>query len=254
MPTYRAVVEYDGTNFCGLQFQFELRTVAGELERALSGLFNESIKISSAGRTDAGVHASGQVISFKSTRTFPVERLALALNANLPPDVSVRYAGLAPDGFSARFDAESRVYEYRIVNRAQPSAVERRFAHHVYRPIDLDLARAAAADLIGEHDFVTFCGVHPEHGGTVRTVYSIEITQARDIITLRIAGRGFLHRMVRISVGTILEIATGRRPPTDIPRLLAARDRREAGYTAPAAGLRLVAVHYRDGFNSELTP
>jgi tRNA pseudouridine38-40 synthase len=250
LPAYRAVVEYDGTNFNGLQFQCDLRTVAGELERALSTIFAEPIKISSAGRTDAGVHASGQVVSFTSVRTFPHERLALALNANLPGDISVRHASVVPDGFSARFDAEARTYEYRIVNRPMPSAAERRFAHHVHRPMDLALLEAAAQDVIGEHDFVAFCGVLPEHGGTVRTVHSIEVTRTLDRIVLRIAGRGFLHRMVRITVGTLVEIATGRRPPDDIPKLIAAKDRRLAGYTAPAAGLSLVGVRYRD-FDSE---
>jgi tRNA pseudouridine38-40 synthase len=250
VPTYRAVVEYDGTDFCGLQFQPNVRTVAGELERVLSALFSAPIKIGSAGRTDAGVHASGQVISFRSERSFPEGRLALALNGNLPNDVSVRWAGLAPEGFSARFDAVARVYEYRIINRPMPSAFERRFAHHVHRPVDVELARAAAAGLIGTHDFVAFCGIAPEHGGTVRTVHSVEIDRSRDRIVLRIAGQGFLHRMVRITVGTLMEIATGRRDPDDIPAILASLDRRRAGYTAPAEGLCLVGVQY-PGFDSE---
>ena len=250
MPVYRAVVEYDGTAFCGLQFQPEVRTVAGELERALSLLFGEPVKISSAGRTDAGVHASGQVVSFRTERAFPDGRLGLALNGNLPLDVSVRRVDEVAEGFSARFDAVERTYEYRILNRTLPSARERRFSHHVHRPFDLDLARRAAADLLGEHDFVAFCGLLPAHGGTIRTVHAVGIDRVRDLITVRIAGRGFLHRMVRISVGTLIEIATGRRPPDDIPAILASKDRRRAGYTAPASGLCLVVVRYPD-FDSE---
>lgn len=246
MPTYRAVVEYDGTDFCGLQFQPDVRTVAGELERALGLLFGESVKITSAGRTDAGVHASGQVVSFQTTRAFPAGRLGLALNGNLPSDVSVRRVDEVADGFSARFDAEARTYEYRILNRQLPSAFERRFAHHVHQPFDLDVARRAAAALVGEHDFVAFCGMLPPHGGTVRTVHDAGIERAGDLITVRIAGRGFLHRMVRISVGTLIEIATGRRDPDDIPAILASKDRRRAGYTAPANGLCLVGVRYPD--------
>ncbi len=250
MPTYRLIVEYDGTLFSGLQYQAEERTVAGELEHALGVLFAGPVRISAAGRTDAGVHAAGQVISFASDRIFPIERLALALNANLPPDLTVRAADLAPDGFSARFDALARIYRYRIINRPMPSALARRYAHHVVRPIDGDLMRAAAADLIGEHDFVAFCGVLPERGGTVRTVYTIEVTRSGDEVHLRIVGRGFLHRMVRICVGTLIEIATGRRAPDDSPAILASRDRRRAGYTAPAAGLTLAGVRY-PGFDSE---
>jgi tRNA pseudouridine38-40 synthase len=251
VPTYRAVVEYDGTDFCGMQFQPLERTVAGELERALSVIFAEPVKISAAGRTDAGVHARGQVISFRSEREFPDGRLALALNGNLPADVSVRYAERAPEGFSARFDAQERVYEYRILNRPLPSAFERRFAHHVHRPFDLDLARTAARDLLGQHDFVAFCGLRPERGETIRTVHEIVLERSGNLIRLRIAGRGFLHRMVRITVGTLVEIATGRRPPNDIPAILASKDRRRAGYTAPPQGLCLVAVRY-PGFDSEL--
>ncbi|MGA2392895.1 MAG: tRNA pseudouridine(38-40) synthase TruA [Candidatus Lustribacter sp.] len=250
MPTYRAVVEYDGTNFHGLQFQSDVRTVAGELERVLSALFAEPIAISSAGRTDAGVHASGQVISFRTARAFPRDRLALALNGNLPRDVSVRHAALVEDGFSARFDAQARAYEYRIINRPMPSALERRFAHHVHRPLDLDRARHAAAALIGEHDFVAFCGVLPERGGTVRQIHSIDITRSNDRVVVRLTGSGFLHRMVRITVGTLVEIAAGRRDPGDIPAILASKDRRRAGYTAPACGLTLVGVRY-PGFDSE---
>jgi tRNA pseudouridine38-40 synthase len=250
MPTYRVVVEYDGTLFSGLQFQPVERTVAGELQRALSRLFAEPVAISSAGRTDAGVHATGQVISFTSARAFPVERLALALNANLPPDVSARDAAIVADGFSARFDATARIYEYRILNRADPSALARRYAHHVYHRIDLDVMRAAAADLIGQHDFVAFCGVLPERGGTVRTIHTIDITRTGDNVIVRITGLGFLHRMVRIAVGTLIEIATGRRAADDIPAILASRDRRRAGYTAPATGLTLVGVRY-PGFDSE---
>lgn len=227
-----------------------MRTVAGELERVLSALFAEPVAISAAGRTDAGVHASGQVISFRSAREFPRGRLALALNGNLPRDVSVRHAGVVDDGFSARFDALARTYEYRILNRALPSALERRFAHHVHRPLDLDRARHAAAALVGEHDFVAFCGVLPERGGTVRQIHSIGIERRGDVVTLRLTGSGFLHRMVRIAVGTLVEIAAGRRDPDDVPAIIASRDRKRAGYTAPACGLALVGVRYGE-FDSE---
>jgi tRNA pseudouridine38-40 synthase len=253
MPTYRVVVEYDGTHFSGLQFQPDERTVAGEVQRALGVLFAEPVAISAAGRTDAGVHASGQVVSFVSERTFPVERLALALNANLPADVTARDAAIVADGFSARFDATARIYEYRILNRATPSALARRYAHHVHQRLDLDLMRSAASDLVGQHDFVAFCGVLPERGGTVRTLHSVDVAARGDDVIVRLTGLGFLHRMVRISVGTLIEIAAGRRAPGDVPAILASRDRRRAGYTAPAAGLTLVGVRY-PGFDSERQP
>ena len=233
-----------------MQFQPAERTVAGELEDALSKLFDERIKIVAAGRTDAGVHATGQVISFASERLFPIDRLAYALNANLPADLSARCADIVADGFSARFDASARAYVYRILNRPLPSAVAARFAHHVWQPIDLELMRRAAADLVGEHDFAAFCGVRPERGGTVRTIHSVELRRESEIVELRVEGAGFLHRMVRNLTGTLVEIATKRRASDDIPRILASADRREAGYTAPACGLTLVGVRY-PGFDSE---
>jgi tRNA pseudouridine38-40 synthase len=239
-------VEYDGTDFCGWQVQRELRTVCGELEATLSTLFDEPIALSAAGRTDTGVHATGQVVSFRSERDFPVERLALALNANLPQDITVRDAAVVRDEFSARFDARLRTYEYMILNRPTPSATSRRYAHHVWKPIDRDRFAHAAQHLTGQHDFLAFCGVLPERGGTVRGVRSITLDGDSEMLRVQIAGDGFLHRMVRIAVGTLIEIATGRRDVDDVPRIIASRDRREAGYTAPAAGLFLAGVAYDD--------
>lgn len=246
MQTYRCVIEYDGTDFSGWQFQPEQRTVCGAVERTLSSLFDEPIKVTCAGRTDTGVHATGQTISFTSERRFPIQRLALALNANLPPDVTARDATLAPEGFSARHHALSRTYEYVILNRAMPSATLRRFAHHVYKPIDHERFRHAADHMVGIHDFVSFCGVHPDRGGTVRTITSIDIECDADIVRVRIEGLSFLHRMIRITIGTLVEIATGRRDADDIPRIIAACDREAAGYTAPATGLYLAGVRYAD--------
>jgi tRNA pseudouridine38-40 synthase len=244
LPTYRSVLEYDGTDFSGWQFQPKYRTVCGELEKTLAALFAETIKVTCAGRTDAGVHATGQVISFKAERTFPIERLALALNAHLPQDITARDAEIVEDGFSARHHAKRRIYEYVILNRRTPSATLRRSAHHVWRPIDRTLFERAAQDLIGKHDFVAFCGVLPDRGGTVRTILAIETERTGELFKIRVIGDGFLHRQIRITVGTLVEIATGQRPIDDIPRILASKDRREAGYTAAAAGLYLAGVEY----------
>ncbi|MBV8152446.1 MAG: tRNA pseudouridine synthase A [Candidatus Eremiobacteraeota bacterium] len=210
------------------------------------------MRISAAGRTDAGVHATGQVVSF-SAGEFPVERLALALNSVLPSDITIREAATVADGFSARFDAEARTYEYLIFNRATPSAVARRFAHHVPRALDAALMDAAGQALVGCHDFIAFCGILPEFGGTERTVHAVEVRREAEIVRVRITAEGFLHRMIRIAVGTLVEIATGRRPPEDLEAILASRDRRRAGYTAPPAGLFLAGVRYA-GFDSYAGP
>ncbi|MGD1068132.1 MAG: tRNA pseudouridine(38-40) synthase TruA, partial [Vulcanimicrobiaceae bacterium] len=165
MPTYRLVVEYDGSRFHGLQFQPTLRTVAGELEAVLARIFAEPVKITAAGRTDAGVHATGQVVSFSAARAFPTERLTLAINGNTPGDLKVREAAQVADGFTARFDALERVYDYLILNRPSPSAVWALRAWHVPRHLDEALFARASLPLLGEHDFIAFCGEHPERGG-----------------------------------------------------------------------------------------
>ena len=244
--TYRVVIEYDGTDFCGFQFQPSLRTIAGEVEKTLSRLFVQPVKVTSAGRTDSGVHASGQVISFRAHDRFPVEKLAIALNSAFPRDLTARDASRVDDGFSARFSALERRYIYRVLNRPQPSAVLRRFVHHEYRKIDDDRMRAAAVHLLGEHDFLTFCGVLPESGGTIRDIAGLDISRSGERLDFALRGRSFLHRMVRIVVGTLLDVGARKTEPDGVLAMLAARDRRVAGPTAPAAGLTLVSVHYPD--------
>ncbi len=250
LATYRAVVEYDGTDFCGFQFQPEMRTIAGELERVLSRLFDRSVKVTAAGRTDAGVHAVGQVISFVSHAAFPVEKLGIALNSALPSDLSARDAARVEDGFSARLSALERHYTYLVFNRREPAATMRRWSHFEHRTLDLDAMREAARYFIGTHDFVTFCGMLPERGGTTRTLATLDIEREGDLVRFDFRGKGFLHRMVRILTGTLLEIGSGRRAAGAAPAMLAARDRREAGLTAPPQGLFLVGVRYPD-FSSE---
>lgn len=246
VPTYRLVVEYDGTAFHGLQYQPALRTVAGTLETALSRLFHEPVKITAAGRTDAGVHATGQVITFHAERAFPSERLTLALNGNTPPDLVVRSSETVADGASARFDARERVYDYLILNRRFPSAVWRNRAWHVPRAIDDVRFAGAAEPLVGEHDFVSFCGEVPETGGTMRRVEAIALERRGDALRVTVRGNAFLHRMVRVMVGTLVDAATGYRDADFPRRALEARDRKAAGTTAPAHGLYFAGVRYDD--------
>lgn len=252
--TVRAAVEYDGTEFAGFQWQPGLRTVAGVLEASLSRLLAEPIKISAAGRTDSGVHASGQVISFSTGRAFPFERLAIALAGTLPPDVSVREAAVVSADFSARFSALERTYVYAIDRRRERSALATRLAYQVWRPIDIARVEAAIPALIGEHDFRSFCGVAPESGVTVRRVTQLVVEIRGDLIRIEISAGGFLHRMVRTIVGTLVDCGTGRRSPADLSAILAARSRQAAGHTAPANGLYLAGVRYGDGYDSYSEP
>jgi tRNA pseudouridine38-40 synthase len=254
MITVRAVVEYDGTNFWGMQVQPRGRTVAGELERVLAKLLGAETKISSAGRTDTGVHASGQVISFSTARSFPFDRLAIACNSALPDDVSIRDVAIVDPKFSARFSARARTYVYAILHRKDRSALLAHRAYHVYGTLDLQRMRAAATHLIGEHDFRSFCGMLPEGGVTIRTVRSLEITEVDEYVRVQISADGFLHRMVRTIVGTLVECGLGRRDPSTIPDVLAAKARAAAGLTAPAHGLYLAGVTYADGYDSYAEP
>lgn len=246
MRTIRLVVEYDGSAFHGLQFQPALRTVAGVLETALSTLLRESAKITAAGRTDAGVHATAQVVSFATQSAFALRRLAPALNALLPHDLAVREAEEMPASFSARFSAHARHYRYAILNRPQRPALLRTRVHHAWHPIDVETLNRAARAAVGEHDFRAFCGVLPDQGGTVRLLHQVEAERRGELVLVRVSGDGFLHRMVRILVGTLVEMAQGRRDPDSLGAILESSDRRRAGYTAPAAGLYFAGVTYED--------
>jgi tRNA pseudouridine38-40 synthase len=213
----------------------------------------ESVKITGAGRTDTGVHASGQVVSFTTSRSFPFERLAIALNSSLPADVSVRDVAIVDDIFSARFSARERRYVYAILHRKDRAALLARRAYHVYGALDVDAMREAAVQMVGEHDFRSFCGVLPESGVTIRNVTGIEIEARDELVRLRVSADGFLHRMVRTIVGTLIECGLGRREPLTIPAILAAKSRAAAGLTAPPHGLYLAGVRY-DDYDSYLEP
>ena len=225
------------------------------MEAAISALLGEPIALTSAGRTDTGVHACGQVVSFTTARiAFPWDRFALALHTRLPRDIRVRdVATVAPD-FSARFSALRRRYIYAILARPLPSALLARYAWHLYRPLDIAAMRAAALPLVGEHDFRSFCGTLPENGNTVRRIESLTIEPRGELTIVRVAANAFLHRMVRTIVGLLAECAMGRRSPESVAAILAARDRAAAGVTAPAYGLYFAGVAYPDGYDSFAEP
>jgi tRNA pseudouridine38-40 synthase len=223
-----------------------VRTVAGVLEAALSKLFCEPIKVDAAGRTDTGVHATGQVVSFSTAAAFPFERLALALNSALPSDLSVRDVAVAGADFSARFSAHERTYVYAVLNRRAPSALLAKRAYHVWRDLDLERMREAAQFFLGERDLRSFCGMLPDSGVTVRTVRRIAVERMGDLIRFELCADGFLHHMVRTIVGTLVECGWGKRAPDEIVAILEARDRAAAGHNAPPHGLYLAGVRYDD--------
>jgi tRNA pseudouridine38-40 synthase len=230
-----------------------LRTVTGVLEGGLEQLFGEPVKVTGAGRTDGGVHATGQVVSLATQTRFPLERLLLALRGVLPGDLAVRAADVVAEGFSARFSALERTYVYAILNRSEPSALLTRYACHVPHGLDVGALRNAGAQLVGEHDFRSFATAPPD-AHTVRTVRRLAIEPRGELLRIEIAADGFLRHMVRTIVGTLIECGSGRRNPSDLPKVLAACDRSAAGSTAPAQGLYLAGARYPDGYDSFAEP
>ena len=224
------------------------------LEAALSRIFDEPVKIAGAGRTDSGVHACGQVVSFETARAFPFDRLRIALNSALPRDLSVREATVVDAGFSARFSALERSYVYAILPQPEPSALLARWSYHVWLPIDLAAMQEASRGLIGTFDFRSFCGVVPEFGGTIRTIRALSIEPRAGLLRMHVVADGFLHRMVRTIAGTLIECGTGRRDPAGLAAIVEGRDRRGAGHTAPAQGLYLAGVRYAGGYDSYAEP
>lgn len=254
LPNWRVVVEYDGTDFAGWQRQAgSARTVQGVLEATLARLASGPVAVIGAGRTDAGVHAEGQVAGARAaTRLAPAD-LARAWNALLPRDVAVRALQPAPPDYHARRAARSKLYAYRLWAGPVRSPLRERFALWTRRPLDLAALRVATTAIVGRHDFASFCAAGGDAHGTVRTVTRAEwMGAAEGDLRLEIEGPGFLRHMVRNLVGSLLEVGRGRRPPGWPAEVLAARDRTVAGPTAPAHGLTLVRVD--DGFPEGIQP
>jgi tRNA pseudouridine38-40 synthase len=247
MERIKCTVSYDGTNFSGYQVQQNKRTVQQEIENVLQKLHKgEVVRIHASGRTDATVHAYGQVFHFDSPLRIPEERWVAALNSLLPDDISVRLVEKAAPDFHARFDVVSKEYRYRILLSKQKDVFSRHYAYHCPYKLNLRAIEAAIPHFIGTHDFTSFCSAKTEIEDKERTIYELEMQQQGDELTFRFVGNGFLYNMVRIIVGTLLDIGQGKLQPEDIPRILEKRDRRLAGKTAPGHGLYLWQVNYNN--------
>ncbi len=246
MRTLVLKIEYDGTEFLGWQFQPEGRTVQAVLEEAMGRILQAEIRTTAAGRTDAGVHAAGQVVHFRTDSDMVVDRLKKGLNGVLPADVRVLEALQTADDFHARFSAVGRRYRYRIIRRA--SAMRRHFTWHVTYPLDLDAMHRACAPLLGTHDFTSFCQATSTADGTDCEVRELDWVEEGDELHLHIEANRFLHHMVRTIVGTAVDIGRGRWPESVMGEILEAKDRRAAGANAPAHGLCLEAVRYPSEF------
>ncbi|MEK7867718.1 MAG: tRNA pseudouridine(38-40) synthase TruA [Planctomycetota bacterium] len=240
----KLVVEYDGTAYEGWQSQASGNTVQDALGRAILALTGERSTVYGAGRTDAGVHALGQVANFRTRTTVPTERVPLALNAHLPDDVSVVSAEEVPAGFHAQFSAKGKTYRYVVACRRSRPALDRNRVYWWRTELDLEGMKAAAVCLVGEHDFRAFGTETAGKENTVRRIDRLDIDFRRPYIDFTVRGNGFLYNMVRSLVGTLLLVGKGGLAPAAVKEILESRDRRKAGPVAPAKGLTLVEVHY----------
>ena len=244
MRRIKLTVAYDGTAYCGWQVQPNGITVEEVLNHALSELTGEQIRVTGASRTDAGVHAEGNVAVFDTESGIPPERIAYVVNRGLPEDIVVVKSEEVSEGWHPRYQDSVKTYEYHILNREMPDPMLRFTAFHVSYPLDPDLMREAAEYLKGEHDFKSFCSIHTDAKDTVRTIYDLTVEKYGDMIILRISGNGFLYNMVRIIAGTLIRVGRGAWPPERIKDILEAKDRQKAAATAPAGGLVLKNIRY----------
>jgi tRNA pseudouridine38-40 synthase len=244
MATFKLTIEYDGTAYAGWQRQPDQPTIQAAVEVALRRVTQTYTPVIGAGRTDAGVHALGQVASFRTDRTMSAEEWVRALNALLPADISVRSVEPAADDFHARYSARGKLYEYRTLNRAERSALDHHRAWHIRKPLDTAAMREGAGLLAGRHDFSSFQGSPTDNENPICDLRRLEIKQEQALLRIEAQADRFLKQMVRAIVGTLVEVGQGKRSPKSVKEILEARDRRAAGMTAPAHGLYLVRVDY----------
>jgi tRNA pseudouridine38-40 synthase len=245
MPRYRAIIEYDGAPYCGFQLQDGPPSVQGEFVRAVHAFSGEMARIHVAGRTDTGVHATGQVIHFDLEKTWPVRTVMEATNAHLVPEpIALLSVEEADPEFHARFSATGRRYLYRVLDRPAPAALEKSRVWWVKKPLDVAVMREAAAHLIGTHDFTTFRDVGCQSKSPVKTLDIVEVERVGTEVHLCFAARSFLHRQVRSMTGALVHVGAGRWTPGQVGEALAARDRKACPPVAPAQGLYLTGVEY----------
>ncbi len=238
------MVAYDGTNYHGWQLQNNGITIESELNRCLSELFQEEITVIGASRTDAGVHALGNIAVFDTRARMPAEKISYALNQRLPEDIRIQSSVQVATNWHPRHCESRKTYEYRIYRAEFSLPTKRLYSLFTYHKLDAELMKKAAAYLEGEHDFKSFCQVNAQVLSTVRRLHYVQVEEQGAELVIRVCGNGFLYNMVRIIAGTLIEVGQGKRSPEELPAILEAKDRAMAGPTAPAHGLTLIKYEF----------
>lgn len=246
MKRIRLIISYDGTNYCGWQVQINGITVEEVINKTLSELLKEKVEVIGASRTDSGVHAMGNIAVFDTETKIPAEKISFALNQRLPDDIRIQKSEEVDIDFHPRYCDSTKTYEYKILNRKFPDPLVRLYTHFVYIPLNIELMKEAAGYIVGEHDFASFCSSGSQVKTTVRTIYSLDIKKENDIISIKISGNGFLYNMVRIIVGTLMKVGLKVYPPNHVKEIMDSKDRYMAGPKAPAKGLTLLEIDYKE--------
>ena len=240
-------ISYDGTNYFGWQKQDNVKTIQGDLEKALSNLFRQDINIRGASRTDTGVHALCQLALLKHKTNIPIDRLPLAINSFLPNrEIVLTNAIYVNEDFHPQNSVYKKTYQYKIYNAPFLNPMLRNYTEFVHKPLDIEKMNIAAKYFLGEHDFKAFCAAGSMAKTTIRTIYDLKITKQDSIVTIEITGNGFLYNMVRIIAGTLIDIGLDKKQPQNIPYIINSKDRQKAGKTASACGLTLYKIYYNE--------
>lgn len=246
MKNIKLIIEYDGKDFNGWQKQPNKLNIQGEIERAIEEVTGEKVDLIASGRTDAGVHAIGQVANFRLEKDFLVDKIPYALNSKLKKSIRIKEAEEVPEKFHSRYTCKKKTYRYVINNSIQGTAIYRNLQYHFPEKLDENKMNEAVKYLIGEHDFKSFKASGTSSKSSVRIIYDAKVTREGEIVTIELTGNGFLYNMVRIIVGTLVDVGIGKIEPIEVKNILEAKDRLKAGKTLPPTGLYLVNVEYED--------
>ena len=245
MRNIKLTIEYDGREFNGWQKQPNKLNIQGNIEKVISDITKEEIEIIGSGRTDAGVHALGQVANFKTNSAIPIEKFAIAINSRLKKSIVIKKAEEVDERFHSRYNCKQKTYRYIINNSETGSAIYRDLEYNIKNPLDVEKMQEASKYFVGEHDFSAFKASGTSSKSSVRTIYSAKIEKEGERIIIELTGNGFLYNMVRIISGTLVEVGLGKIKPEQIPEIIQSKNRQNAGKTLPPYGLYLVEVNYK---------